>query len=39
MWIIGCDYHPRMQEVALVETETGEYDERQLSHDHGEAES
>ena len=38
MWIIGCDYHPRMQEVALVETETGEYDERQLSHDHGEAE-
>jgi len=27
-----------MQEVALVETETGEYDERQLSHDHGEAE-
>jgi len=32
------DYHPRMQEVALVETETGEYDERQLSHGHGEAE-
>src|SRR5499427_8613302 len=38
MWIIGCDYHPRMQEVALMETETGEYDERQLSHDCGEAE-
>lgn len=38
MWIIGCDYHPSMQEVALVDTETGEYDERQLSHSNGEAE-
>lgn len=38
MWIIGCDYHPSMQEVALVETETGEYDERQLNHSDGEAE-
>ena len=38
MWIIGCDYHPSMQEVALVETETGEYDERQLNHSDREAE-
>jgi transposase len=38
MWIIGCDYHPSMQEIAFVDTQTGEYEERQLDHNSGEAE-
>ena len=37
MWIIGCDYHPRFQQIAFVNTETGEYGERRLEHA-GEAE-
>lgn len=37
MWIIGCDYHPRFQQIAFVDTETGECGERRLEHD-GEAE-
>ena len=36
--IIGCDYHPSMQQIAWVDTETGECDERQLRHSDGEAE-
>ncbi|MGC2067629.1 MAG: hypothetical protein WA641_15455 [Candidatus Acidiferrales bacterium] len=32
------DYHPSDQYVALVDTETGEYEERQLNHSAGEAE-
>ena len=28
MVIIGCDYHPSMQQVAWVDTETGECGER-----------
>ena len=24
MLIIGCDYHPGFQQIALVDTETGE---------------
>jgi transposase len=32
MLIIGCDYHPGFQQVAFVETETGEADERRLTH-------
>src|SRR5215813_10573213 len=37
MLIIGCDYHPSVQQIALVDTETGECGERRLMH-RGEAE-
>src|SRR6266481_8091383 len=30
--IIGCDYHPGFQQIACVDTETGELSERRLSH-------
>ena len=36
--IIGCDYHPSFQQIAWVDTETGECDERRLAHSNGEAE-
>ena len=32
MKIIGCDYHPGFQQIALVDTETGELEERRLEH-------
>ncbi len=32
MIIIGCDYHPGFQQIAFVETETGELQERALQH-------
>src|SRR5690348_7521466 len=32
MQIIGCDYHPRFQQIALVDTETGESSELRLEH-------
>ena len=38
MIIIGVDYHPSDQYIALVDTETGEYEERQLNHSDEEAE-
>jgi transposase len=38
MIIIGCDYHPSFQQIAWVNTETGEVEERKLSHADGEAE-
>ena len=38
MIIIGVDYHPSDQQIALADTETGECDERRLSHHDGEAE-
>lgn len=38
MLIIGCDYHPSIQQLAWVDTETGECGERRLSHKGGEAE-
>ena len=38
MLIIGCDYHPSMQQIAWVDTETGEGGERRLLHSDGEAE-
>jgi transposase len=38
MLIIGCDYHPSMQQIAFVDTETGERGERRLMHSDGEAE-
>jgi len=30
MWIIGCDYHPRFQQIAMVNTEGGEWEQRRL---------
>jgi transposase len=32
MMIIGCDFHPRFQQIAYVDAETGEYGERRLNH-------
>jgi len=32
MMIIGCDFHPRFEQIALVDQETGEYEERRLGH-------
>jgi transposase len=34
MLIIGCDYHPGFQQIAFVDTETGEFGERRLTHRH-----
>jgi transposase len=39
MMIIGCDLHTRYQQVAMVDTETGELVERRLEHENGEAKS
>ena len=39
MLIIGCDYHPSFQQIAWVDTETGEGSEQQLTHSNGEAET
>ena len=38
MIIIGLDYHPSDPYIALVDTETGESDERRLNHSDREAE-
>ncbi len=38
MIIIGVDYHPSMQQIAFVDTETGECVERELNHSTAEAE-
>jgi transposase len=32
MIIIGCDYHPSFQQIAFVDSETGELQERRLQH-------
>src|SRR5438045_3646313 len=32
MLIIGCDFHPGVQQVAIFDNETGEYQEKRLSH-------
>src|SRR5207253_9547632 len=37
MLIIGCDFHSRFQQIAMVNTETGEVTERRLEHGNGEA--
>ena len=39
MRIIGCDFHPRYQQIAMMDTETGELVERRLEHANGEARS
>ena len=38
MLIVGCDYHPRWQQVAWLDTETGETGEQKLVNGDGEAE-
>ena len=38
MLIIGCDYHPSVQQIAFVDTETGDYGEQRLKHSDEEAE-
>ena len=35
--IIGCDFHPRYQQIAMMDTETGDLVERRLEHENGEA--
>lgn len=35
MIIIGCDYHPGFQQIALVDTETGDCGEQRLEHCEG----
>ena len=37
MMIIGCDFHTRMQQIAMLDTETGELVEKRLDHESGEA--
>ena len=37
MIIIGCDFHTRSEQIALLDTETGEVVERRLEHENGEA--
>ena len=37
MMIIGCDFHTRYQQIAMMDTETGELVERRLEHENGEA--
>ena len=32
MMIIGADYHPGFQQIALVDTDTGEVQEQRLEH-------
>ena len=32
MTIIGCDYHPSFQQIAFVDTDTGEFQEQRLAH-------
>jgi transposase len=38
MLIIGCDFHSRFQQIAMLDTQTGEIVERRLEHGNGEAE-
>jgi len=35
MWIIGCDFHARYQQIAALDLETGEMVERRLNHEEG----
>ena len=37
MMIIGCDYHPSWQQIAWLDSETGEVGQRKLVHADGEA--
>jgi hypothetical protein len=33
MKILGCDLHAKQQTIAMVDTETGEFSEKTLSHE------
>lgn len=37
MIIIGCDFHTRSEQIAMLDSETGEVIERRLEHENGEA--
>jgi transposase len=37
MFIIGCDFHTRFQQIAMMDPSTGEIIERRLDHEMGEA--
>jgi hypothetical protein len=37
MMIQGCDLHTRYQQIAMLDTDTGELVERRLEHENGEA--
>jgi transposase len=37
MMIIGCDFHPSWQQIAWLDSETGETGEQKLVHAHGDA--
>jgi hypothetical protein len=39
MLIIGCDFHTRYQQIAMVDQATGELVERRLEHESGEAQA
>jgi hypothetical protein len=38
MIIIGCDFHTRFQQIAMLDPTTGKIVERRLEHETGEAE-
>jgi hypothetical protein len=38
MILIGCDFHTRFQQIAMLEVTTGELVERRLEHENGDAE-
>jgi hypothetical protein len=37
MILVGCDFHSRYQQIASVDTETGDLVEKRLEHENGEA--
>jgi hypothetical protein len=39
MMIIGCDFHTRYQQIAMLDEATGELSEWRLDHQTGEAEA
>jgi transposase len=39
MLIIGCDFHSRFQQIAMLDPTTGEVIERRLEHENGEAQT
>jgi hypothetical protein len=38
MMIVGCDFHPGWQQVAIFDSDTGEIEQRKLVNGDGEAE-
>ena len=38
MIVIGCDFHPSFQQIAVLDMESGECEQRKLMHATGEAE-